>query len=270
MSSIYFNKPGENLLTAMILTYNEEPNILRTLRSVEWVQEILVVDSGSTDKTLEIVNSFANTRVVSRRFDTFASQCNFGLKEIHTKWVLSIDADYVVSKKLSIEISEMLASNHEFQSQVDGFEIKLQYCVLGQPIRSGLLPPRICLYKRELAAYIDVGHGHRVSVDGVVKKMTNSIYHDDRKSVTRWLNSQMNYQSKEAEYLRNAKSTDLPIQDLLRKHTFFAPFVAVVYCLILRGGILDGKKGLLYACQRVLAESILYLYMHTYYRDMKS
>src|SRR5271166_2607532 len=93
--------------TAMILTYNEEPNIVRTLNALAWVGEILIVDSGSTDTTLDLVTRYPQARVVTRKFDTFAEQCNFGLSKITTPWVLSLDADYELSTDLSAEIRSL-------------------------------------------------------------------------------------------------------------------------------------------------------------------
>src|SRR4051812_43381171 len=91
-------------LSVIILTYNEAPNIGRTLERLAWAKEIVVIDSFSTDETLEIVGKFPRTRVIQRKFDTFADQCNFGLEQIHTDWVLSLDADYVLSSELIDEI----------------------------------------------------------------------------------------------------------------------------------------------------------------------
>ena len=81
-------------MTALVLTFNEAPNIERTLEAVKWAQRILVVDSGSTDATLDIVARYPQARVVTRPFDTFANQCNFGLSQISSEWVLSLDADF--------------------------------------------------------------------------------------------------------------------------------------------------------------------------------
>jgi glycosyltransferase involved in cell wall biosynthesis len=71
-------------LTVLILTYNEEPNIARTLDAIKWTGQILIVDSCSTDATLDIVARYSQARVVTRKFDSFAEQCNFGLTEIRT------------------------------------------------------------------------------------------------------------------------------------------------------------------------------------------
>ena len=82
-------------LTVMVITFNEKANIRRTLDSLRWVPRILVIDSYSTDGTLAIVQAYPNTRILQRKFENFADQCNFGLGEVDTTWVLSIDADYV-------------------------------------------------------------------------------------------------------------------------------------------------------------------------------
>ena len=84
-------------ITPLILTFNEAPNIRRTLEQLSWAQEIVVVDSFSTDETLAIATTLPRTRVVHREFDSFAGQCNFGLQCARTEWVLSLDADYVLS-----------------------------------------------------------------------------------------------------------------------------------------------------------------------------
>src|SRR5437868_6761935 len=94
-------------LTVMILSYNEEANIGRTLRALSWAKHILIVDSGSSDGTLDVVRACPQARVVTRAFDSFANQCNFGLKQIDTAWVLSLDADYEVSKALVSEIQSL-------------------------------------------------------------------------------------------------------------------------------------------------------------------
>src|SRR6266699_2830500 len=95
-------------ITPLILTYNEAPNIRRTLEQLRWARDIVVVDSFSDDETLEIVSSFPQARVFQRQFDSFASQCNFGLREtgIDSEWVLSLDADYILTPEL---IKEMAA-----------------------------------------------------------------------------------------------------------------------------------------------------------------
>ena len=87
-------------LTALVLTYNEQENIRRNLEALLWVPKVIVVDSFSNDRTLEIVRSFPNVQVVQRVFDTHANQWNAGLDRIDTEWVLTLDADYVLTAEL--------------------------------------------------------------------------------------------------------------------------------------------------------------------------
>ena len=206
---------------------------------------------------------YKNTTVLTRKFDTFANQCNFGLSQLSSEWVLSLDADYVVTRDLQTQIRYILSSNSKHSSDsFDAFKIPFKYCINGKQIRSGLLPPRICLYRRSLAKYIDVGHAHKVQINGRIGKIDAFLLHNDRKPLERWIHSQIKYQKIEGDMLKVADVSNLAIQDKFRKNSFTAPFVAFIICLTLRGGILDGKEGLIYAFQRLVAESLLYLSMH--------
>src|SRR5690348_17949890 len=87
-------------ITPLIITYNEAPNIARTLDRLSWARRIVIIDSGSTDGTLEIIGSYSQTEVIYRRFDDCASQWNFGNEQIDRGWILSLDADYELSEVL--------------------------------------------------------------------------------------------------------------------------------------------------------------------------
>lgn len=253
----------DSQVSCLIISYNEENNIGRVLDSVKWCSDVLIIDSGSQDRTVEIIRRYTNTRLLERRFDTFANQCNYGLANINSEWVLSLDADYIVTNSLKNEILALVQHRLERSAQLNhGFLIPLTYCINGKAIRSGLLPPRISLYRRKYAKYIDVGHAHKVVIEGKVGRTTCSLLHDDRKSLWIWLCNQKRYQSIEAEMLRNTQSSLLPIQDRLRKHTWLAPFFVFFICILSRRGILDGKEGFVYAFQRLIAESLLYVELH--------
>lgn len=252
------DRPDYSLLaTALILTFNEEHNIVRTLMSLEWLQNILVIDSGSTDNTLAILSRYSSVTVIYRRFDTFARQCNFGLEHVRTPWVLSLDADYRLSSALVAEIKNILSQSPH--AHVAGFSIPFKYCIGGKPLRGSLLPPRICLYRTEQAQYLDEGHGHRVMIRGEIKSLSSPIFHDDRKPISRWLHSQRNYMVVEAVNLSSTSLQELTWPDRLRKQTPFAPFAALFLCLFWKGAILDGRRGWFYALQRMYAELLLLL-----------
>src|SRR4051794_1241401 len=93
-------------ITPLVLTRDEEANIGRTLAQLAWAREVVVVDSVSTDDTVKIARTFANVRVVSRAFDAHDVQWRFGVAQVSTPWVLTLDADYVVPETF---ISEMAA-----------------------------------------------------------------------------------------------------------------------------------------------------------------
>ena len=84
-------------ITVLILTLNEAPNIERTMRRLTWAKQILMLDSFSNDSTFELAKAAnPHLQLIQRPFDSFAGQCNFGLTQITTEWVLSIDADYAL------------------------------------------------------------------------------------------------------------------------------------------------------------------------------
>ena len=256
----------EYSLSALVITYNEELNLQRTLESIFWIKDVLVIDSGSSDDTLMIASQFNNTRVIHRDFDTFANQCNFGLGELASDWVLSLDADYKLSSRLIDEINTTLSRGHLSNDCYQGYKVGFKYCINGKPIRSGLLPSRTLLYQRMNARYIDDGHGHRVIINGTVGRLKSKIYHDDRKSLAIWFVNQIKYQKIEAVKLMEISSRRLPAQDLLRKHTCLAPFSIFFVCIFFKGGILDGKEGFIYALQRLVSESLLYFYLNVKFK----
>lgn len=236
----------------MILTYNEEPNIARTLEAVAWVKEILIVDSGSSDATLAIAARYPQARVVTRKFDAFADQCNFGLTQITTPWVLSLDADYELTAELGEEIRSLRPN-----ADVAGYRAPFIYRMFGRPLSATLYPPRTVLYRRDRAHYRNEGHGHRVTIEGQVATLKAVIYHDDRKPLARWLGSQQGYARREADYLLTTRRDELRRTDRIRLMAWPAPMLVFLYTLLWKRCILDGWAGWLYVLQRTLAETMI-------------
>ena len=239
-------------ITPLIITFNEAPNINRTLERLTWAKRIVVIDSYSSDKTLEILKLYPQVEIFQREFDTFASQCNYGLQQVTSKWVLSLDADYIVTDNLIAEINALPKD-----SLVDGYLVRFKYCVFGKPLRGTLLPPRKVLFRKEKAVYVDDGHAHQVRGNEKSKMLSSYIYHDDRKTLSRWVWSQDRYMIIEAKKLLETPDSELSLGDRIRRQHILAPFVILFYCLILNRGILDGWAGWYYALQRMLAEILL-------------
>ena len=246
-------------LTVLILTYNERENISRTLEALSWAERIVIVDSGSDDDTLALARAVRpDVTVMERAFDSFAQQCNFGLTQIVTPWVLSIDADYVLTPELIQELKALAPP-----PGIAGYAAAFHYCVFGHRLRSTIYPPRTVLYRRDCAHYEDEGHGHRVRVNGAVEPLSGKIEHDDRKPLSRWLRSQDTYFIIEARHLLSTPDERLNRQDRLRKKVFFAPVVIFLYLLVGRGLIFDGWPGWYYVLQRTIAEMLLSLRLLT-------
>jgi glycosyltransferase involved in cell wall biosynthesis len=241
-------------ITPLILTYNEAPNIARALAGLGWAKEIVVVDSFSDDETVAIAQSFANVRVVQRVFDNHRNQWEFGLKEtgLTTPWVLALDADYVVSREVVAELEQLRPA-----ADTVGYRANFVYCINGKKLRSGIYPPVTVLYRREAAAYVQDGHTQRVALTGRIEDLRTPLLHDDRKSFRSWWRSQQRYTELEARKLLATNATELRSVDRLRRWIVVVPPVMLVYCLIIRGGVLDGAAGFYYAFQRTVAELML-------------
>lgn len=237
-------------ITPLILTFNEEANIGRTLAPLAWAKRVVVLDSFSTDKTLEIAKQYPNVEVFQRKFDCHQNQWNYGLDAIQTEWVLSLDADYVVTKGLVNEMEKLTI-------QADGFFIPFRYCMGGKPLSQTLLPPRLALFRKACGKYIQDGHTQLLELNGSVGRLSEVIYHDDRKSFSRWWAAQKKYTALEAEKLNQTPWSELKAQDKIRKLIFLAPGIVLIYCLFGKGLLLDGGNGIIYSFQRALAELLL-------------
>jgi len=245
--------------TPLILTYNEAPNIARVLGGLRWAREVVVVDSISDDETVQIAKSFVNVRVGQIVFDCHRNQWEFGLKEtgISTPWVLALDADYVVTEELIHELKALQPA-----TETAGYRANFIYCINGKKLRSGIYPPVTVLYRRESATYVQDGHTQRIALEGPIEDLHSPLLHDDRKPFRRWLNSQTKYTELEAQKLLATDPNELKFADRLRRWRIIAPPAMLVYCLVVRGGILDGWAGFYYAFQRAIAEVMLSHRLH--------
>jgi glycosyltransferase involved in cell wall biosynthesis len=244
-------------ITPLILTYNEAANIGRTLEHLTWAKQIIVIDSYSTDTTLEIINSYSQVQVFQRKFDTHGQQWNYGLEQVSSRWVLSLDADYIVPDELISEIAAL-----PVEGEIDGYFAKFKYCVLGKPVRNTrILPPRQVLFQKSKATYIDDGHTQVLQLTGKSAVLSAYLYHDDRKPLSRWLWSQERYTVLEAKKILETPINELDWADRIRRRKILAPWMIFLYCLIIEGWIFDGWRGWYYVFQRVLAETILAIRM---------
>jgi glycosyltransferase involved in cell wall biosynthesis len=249
---LLFSRAMLERITPLILTRDEEANIARTLAPLAWAREVIVVDSMSSDRTAELARQFANVRVVQREFDDLASQWSFAARQVTTEWTLTLDADYLVPQAFVDEIAAL-----DPPADVSGYEASFVYAIDGRPLRAALYTPRVVLLRSGRFSFFMDGHTQRVQVEGRVERLHTRLVHDDRKSLARFIDRQRTYMRDEARKIRETRWRDLTRAGRIRKLRVLAPFAVAAHTLFLHRAILDGRAGLRYAFERVVAELIL-------------
>jgi glycosyltransferase involved in cell wall biosynthesis len=241
-------------ITPVVLTFNEAPNIGRTLERLTWAREVVVVDSGSTDATLDIIGRYANTRVMTRPFDNHAEQWRFAIQQtaITSDWILRLDADYVLEPDLRDEIAALVPT-----ADIAAYEIGFTYCIDGRPLRGSLYPPLPVLFRRGAVGIVQDGHTEKLQPTGRVVRLRGRLLHDDRKDFHRWFASQKRYQAQEAAKLMSKPWRELGWPDRIRRTRVLGAPAVAVHCLFVKGLLFDGLAGLRYTAQRVMADLIL-------------
>jgi glycosyltransferase involved in cell wall biosynthesis len=239
-------------LTPVILTGDEEPNIGRTLEQLRWAHRVVVCDSMSRDRTVEIARGFSNVEVYERPMDDLASQWRFALEQVRSDWALTLDADYFVPPAFVSEIAGL-----QPEEQIAAYEAGFIYAIGGRPLRGSLYPARPVLLRRGRYDIFMDGHTQRVAVHGTTVPLHERLIHDDRKNFSRFISRQRRYMKEEAAKLLRADPRTLNRTARLRRLRVIAPLVVVPYTLLRKGLIRDGLAGLHYAFERFLAEAIL-------------
>jgi glycosyltransferase involved in cell wall biosynthesis len=240
-------------ITPVLLTHNEEQNIGRTLSRLGWAEDIVLVDSGSTDGTLAIVAEFPNVRVFKRCFDTHAKQWRYAVEEtqIATHWILRLDADYQVSDALVAELARL-----DPNAAVSAYRIGFDYAIFSHKLLSSLYPPNTILLRRDCFSVWDKWHTEAWEVKGPIATLSARVVHDDWKSTGQWLVSQARYMQCEFDWLRERRAG---LVRWLRVRPPLMPIAVFLYCLFGKGLIINGRAGLFYALQRMVAEAVLSL-----------
>ena len=248
----------------LILTYNEEANIEQALKSVSgWANEIYILDSFSTDKTLEIAAKF-NCYVLQNAFVDYAKQRNFALDSlpIKSEWIFFLDADEWVSNELKNEIS-LLIANAPIEH---GFYIKRRLMWMGSWIRRGYYPAwQLRLFRHGKGRCEDRAVNEHLIVEGGVGHLQNDFTDENHKGVAEWIAKHNGYSSREALELFNSRSgssyqeidvsffgTQAQRRRWLRYKIWnnmpplIRPFFYFFYRYILLGGFLDGRAAFIF------------------------
>ncbi|MHB8510919.1 MAG: glycosyltransferase family 2 protein [Actinomycetota bacterium] len=184
-------------LSCVIIALNEEAMIDKAIASCSFADEVLVVDGGSTDRTIEIAKH-AGARIAERPFDDFARQRTFGLEQAHGEWVLFVDADERVTPELQLEIEQTLVDPMH-----NGYAIPRRNMVLGQWLRwhFGGEDAPVRLVRRERAKLEPKGVHEVIAVDGESGTLHQPLLHYTHRSVTDLIDKINRYSSIEANEL---------------------------------------------------------------------
>jgi glycosyltransferase involved in cell wall biosynthesis len=223
-------------VSAAIICLNEEANIGRCLDALAWCKDVVVVDSGSTDETLKIVRRHPLARVFHRPFDSYVKQKNHALDHCRHDWVLSVDADEVLSPALIEEIGGL-------PFDAAGYEIAIRPFLGGQEIKHGTWNPgyKLRLFRRSCGRWGGSSPHERVVLDGRTRRLKHRILHYSYQNREEFLERNRHYTRLMVDYLsEQGRATYFGEPAVHWLGNFFKSYV-------LRRGFLDGATGLFLA-----------------------
>lgn len=227
-------------ISAFVICLNEERNIRRCLESLAWCNELIVIDSGSTDKTLEICDELG-VKVLFNPWSGYRDQKQFGLNQCSNEWCLSLDADEVVSSELAQEIPMVLSASGN--SAVNGFELLRVVFHLGRWWRKGGWYPeyRLRLVRKDKTVWGgDDPHDHAI-VAGETRRLRGELLHYTHTDLADQIRSMNNFSSIAARSII-AKGGRFSLLKLLAN-----PVARFLKFYFLRKGYREGMPGFIVA-----------------------
>ena len=229
-------------LSVVIITHNEEDRIGLCLQALPPGVEIIILDSGSTDRTRALAESFG-AQVASRTFTNFAEQKNAAIDLATRSWILSLDADEVLNAAAAAALSRLTASAEEPPAKaVAAYRLKRRLVFLGRPLRFGKAVDRpIRLFRRGHARFESDIH-ESLNLTGLVGQMPGEALHYSYADLTDYFRRFNDYTSRiAANHQRMGRSQPMAVVLVLR------PWVDFFYRYVLRLGCLDCYPGYVYA-----------------------
>lgn len=228
--------PDRPPVSVIVTTYNEEVNIEDCLRSVQWADEVLVVDSFSKDGTVDKVRGFSSVRLEQREYFGSAAQKNWSLDRVAHDWVLILDADERVPEALAREILRLLITG----PKAHGYYLRRRNIVLGKEIRhSGWSTDKVIrLFRRDKGRYPNRRVHADLDIEGTVPVLKHALLHYTFRSMGQYLEKLQNYAEwGAAQAFREGKGAglfELGVRPLWR----------FIRTYLLQLGVLDGRHGL--------------------------
>ena len=236
-------------ISAIIPTYNEEIHIEKAIKSVSFADEIIVIDSYSTDRTVELAEKH-DVKLIQRVFDDFSSQKNYAIQQAKYDWVYVLDADERVTPALAQEILLTVKSPRDFV----GFYIYRTFYFFNKRIRFGgwQRDRVVSLFLKEYCKYVGVVH-EKIVTNGKLGFFKNKIEHFSYKSYDHYISKMNHYGAlRGKQYFEEGRKVSL-------FHILIKPPVRFVIHYFIRLGFLDGFTGLFFA--KIQAYSVFVRYV---------
>jgi glycosyltransferase involved in cell wall biosynthesis len=243
-------------VSVTIITLNEESNLPRTLASLKWADEVIVVDSGSTDRTVEIAKQFG-AKTLHNSWRGYGQQKNFAQNQATHNWVLNIDADEVVTPELAREVRQTIDKAIDQNPATHGYSMPRKTFYLGRWIKHGGWYPNYLmrLADKRFATWTEPSVHEELQVEGEVGRLAEPILHYAFSSI-------------QDQILTNLRFSTLGSQDLKRigqrpslKKLIFKPIGKFFETYLLKGGFRDGLAGLIISVNAAHSMFLKYAYL---------
>ncbi len=230
-----------NTLSIVIITLNEAANLPRTLAGVQGMGEIVIVDSGSTDATLQIARA-AGARVFTEPWKGFGAQKNSAINHAAGEWILSLDADEEVSPQLAREIEALVAGQPPYAA----YRIPRLNYFLGRPLKHGGYWPdrKLRLFRRGAARFQERPVHETMQSDGPVGQLHGHLIHHCYPTLEEYIDHINRYSTLGAEMLVTSGRAPRSLPSFFW-NALVNPAATFVYNYVCRLGFLDGRAGLL-------------------------
>jgi glycosyltransferase involved in cell wall biosynthesis len=233
--------PVHATLSVAIITLNEEANLSRTLASVSWADEVVVVDSGSSDGTRAIAEQHG-ARFIEEPWRGFAAQKNFAMSLCTSEWILSLDADEVVSAELAASIRQAI----DRACSRMAYSLARRNFFLGRWIRHGGYYPdrKLRLFRRGQASFRETPVHETAAFQGTVEALRGDLLHNAYPTLESYIEHMQHYSTLGASTAARRGHSGQSVFGFLNG-VLLNPLATFLYNYVIRGGFLDGREGLL-------------------------
>lgn len=251
-------------VSVMVFTLDEEVHLPSCLESIRWSDDIIVIDSLSRDRTVEIARS-AGVRLYEHAFEGFGKQRMWALENALPKyeWILMLDADERATPELMRELATKIPATPE---GVGAYRLKRRFYMWGKWLRYSSLYPTwvVRLVRKGRVKYLNRGHAETQEVVGEIRELESDLLDENLKGINEWFERQNRYSTKEAEFelLQEANPVEVltlfSADPLVRRSVLkriaarmpCRPLLYFLYSYLIRGGVLEGRDGFVFCVMK--------------------